>query len=138
MNKIIRNLIEEYKDEGVFSFVLVTDEMLAVEECKIGLSFPKEYVEYIKLYGHGGIGGIEVFGFGKTGTCICSERTLEYRKYGMPTNYISIENCDEWIYCIDCGNEKVVSWSMDGLIKEEYTSFDEYLLDRLNDVIENL
>ena len=42
MNKVIKNLIEEYKDEGVFSFVLVTDEMLAVEECKIGLSFPNE------------------------------------------------------------------------------------------------
>lgn len=138
MTNEIRKLIDEYKDDGIFTFANVTDDMIKTEESKLNISFPKEFVEYLKLYGHGGIGGIEVLGFGKTGTCICTERTIEYRKYGMPLNYIAIENCDEWIYCIDCSNEKIVSWSMDGLIKEEYTSFDEYMMDRINDAIENL
>lgn len=138
MTEEMKKLIEEYKEEGIFTYVNVTDDMIAAEEKKLNLSIPRELVEYLKLYGHGGIGGIEVWGFGKTGVCIFTERTFEYRKHGMPTNLIAIENCDEWIYSIDSSNGKIMSWSIDGLIKEEYKSFDEYMKDRLNDVIENL
>lgn len=51
-----------------------------------------------------------------------------------------MENCDEWLYCIDSSNGKVVSWSPydgDGVV-EVYEDFDSYLLDRFNDAIENM
>ena len=49
-----------------------------------------------------------------------------------------IENADEWLYCIDANTGKVVSWDMSGFIKEEYDSFDDYLIGQMNDAIENM
>lgn len=71
---------------------------------------------------------------------IFAEETEEYRPDGLPDGLVAVENCDEWLYCIDCSNGKVVSWSPyddDGVV-EVYEDFDSYLLDRFNDAIENM
>jgi len=60
------------------------------------------------------------------------------RAEGLPENLIVIENADEWLYCIDASTGKVVSWDMSGFIKEEYDSSDDYLIDQMNDAIENM
>ena len=49
-----------------------------------------------------------------------------------------IENVDEWIDCIDCNTGKVVSWDFTGYIKEDYSSFDDYLMDQMKSAIENM
>ena len=49
-----------------------------------------------------------------------------------------VENCDEWVYCIDCNDGSIVSWDFNGYQKKDYECFDDYLLDRISDAVENL
>lgn len=74
------------------------------------------------------------------GSTAFAEETEEHRPDGLPDGLVAVENCDEWLYCIDCSNGKVVSWSPydgDGVV-EVYEDFDSCLLDRFNDAIENM
>ena len=98
---------------------------------------PSQYLEFLKEYGQGCIGGIEVLGIGANNQLVFVEEILDYRQYGIPQNLIVIENCGEWVYCIDSDTYAIVSWSQD-LTKEEYPDFDSYLLDRFSDAAENL
>ena len=58
-------------------------------------------------------------GVGLTGRAIFVDETLDARKYGLPQNFVIIENVDEWQNCIDCNTGKIVSWDQSGYIKEE-------------------
>ena len=49
-----------------------------------------------------------------------------------------MENCDEWLYCLDCDTGEVVSWSQADGVLPGYPSFDDFLLQDLEDAIENL
>lgn len=66
------------------------------------------------------------------------DTTMDYRDEELPDNLVVIENVDEWLTCIDCNNEKIVSWDFNGYIKEDYTCFDDYLIDQMNSAIENM
>ena len=67
------------------------------------------------------------------------EKTLEFRSYGLNDDKIVIENCDEWIYCLDVKNGAVMMWSQgDKKYKINYNNFIEYLNDRISDAIENM
>ncbi len=75
----------------------------------------------------------------KTNKAIFKEVTMQYRNYGLPKNLIVVENCDEWLYCIDTNSKKVVAWDrIDGVLGERYSTFLEFLVDRFNGEIENL
>jgi len=65
------------------------------------------------------------------------DETKKYRKLGLPKEFIVIENCDEWLYCIDSRNGEVVSWNQGG-ISREYPDFDTYVLDRFEEAAENI
>lgn len=138
MNEAIKSLISEYEEPGDFTYARVTDIELETAEKELNLTLPQEYVEFLKNYGHGGICGCCTDGIGLDGSYVFVENTLEYRMEGLPESYIVIENADEWLYCIDANTGAVVSWDMSGYIQMEYNSFDEYLLDRMNDGIENM
>ena len=78
-------------------------------------------------------------GVGKNGKMIFVEKTLEFRSYGLNDDKIVIENCDEWIYCIDVKTGAVMMWSQgDKKYKINYKNFIEYLNDRISDAIENM
>ena len=111
--------------------------MLAETEEKLGFGVPEQFLEYLNTYSHGGI-GFEILGIGFDGSISYLEETLEYREDGLPENLLVIENCDEWLYCIDVNTDEVVSWSIDEDPRVEYACFDDYLVDRLNDAVENL
>ena len=137
MNSQINDLITRFGDKGFFTKVAPTQEMLAEVKEKLGFSVPEQFLEYLKTYSHGGI-GFEILGIGFDGSISFLEETLEYREDGLPNNLLVVENCDEWLYCIDANTGEVVSWSNDGDPRVEYPGFDDYLADRLNDAIENL
>ncbi|ACV22894.1 SMI1 / KNR4 family [Slackia heliotrinireducens] len=138
MNDKIKELISKYEDEGFFTRVPPTPEMVKEAQEKLGVEIPEQFLEYLNIYSYGGINGTEILGIGMTGKIMFLEETLEYRRYGLPNNLIVVENCDEWVYCLDAETGKVVSWSqLDGL-KDEYPSFDDFLLDELNEAIANL
>ena len=138
MNDIILNTIKKYEVKGDFNYASVTDDMISDAEEILGVKLPNQYVDYIKMFGHGGIAGVEILGVGLTGKMIFVESTLEYRADELPGNLVVIENVDEWLMCLDCDTGKVVSWDFTGYIKEEYDSFDDYLMDHMNNAIENI
>lgn len=139
MSENVYEIISEHERKGDFTYADVTNEMLAGAERRLGVELPVEYGEFLKYYGHGGIGGIEVLGVGKNGLMIFENETSKYRTYGMPRELIAIENCDEWVYCINTYNNRVVMWSRGRVgYLDAYGSFEEYLRDRVNDILENM
>ena len=98
---------------GKKTYADVEDNAFALAEEELGISIPSQYLWFLKTYGHGGLNGIETLGVGKNKKLIFKDETLKYRTYGLPHNLIVIENCDEWVYCIDSLNGKVKMWSRD-------------------------
>lgn len=138
MNDLMLETIKKYEEPGDFTHVMVTDEMIAAAENALDVKLPKQYIEFLQMFGHGGVGGFEIMGVGLTGRMIFVDTTLEYRDEDLPKNLVVIENVDEWLTCIDCNTEKIVSWDFSGYIKEDYDCFDDYLMDQMNNVIENI
>lgn len=133
------NTIKNNESKGDFTYVEVTKDMLKEAEKELNLKMPKEYVWFLQKFGHGGIGGIEVIGIGKNKTLAFVKETLKYRMYGLPSELIVIENCDEWLYCINSIDEKIVMWSQgNSRYTEAYDNFESYLEDRINDILENM
>ncbi len=112
--------------------------MISDAEHILNVKLPEQYISFLKLFGHGGIGGIETLGIGKTGRFIFADMTMDYREEDLPANLVVIENVDEWLNCIDCNTEKIVSWDFSGYIKEDYECFDDYLIDQMESAIENM
>lgn len=138
MNKLYE-LIKKHESKGDFTHAIVTEGMLDEAEKRLGIEILEEYRYFLKKFGHGGIGGIEVLGVGKNGSLIFEKETLKYRTYGLPNELIAIENCDEWVYCVNSMNGKVVMWSRGDIeYSEKFDSFEKYLHDRVNDILENM
>ena len=116
MNARIRTLIAQHEQKGDFTHVAPTEEMLASAQRLLDVTIPQQFVDYLAEYSHGGVGGIE----------------------GLPHNLLAVENCDEWLYCLDCDTGEVVSWSQVDGVLPGYPSFDDFLLQDLEDAIENL
>ncbi len=138
MNNQIIETIKKYEEPGDFTHAKVTDKMIADAEKKLSVKLPQQYIAFLQMFGHGGIGGIEVMGVGLTGKMIFVDTTMDYRNEDLPDNLVAIENVDEWLTCIDCNTEKIVSWDFSGYIKEDYACFDDYLIDQMNSAIENM
>ena len=62
MNDIILNTIKKYEVKGDFNYASVTDDMISDAEEILGVKLPNQYVDYIKMFGHGGIAGVEILG----------------------------------------------------------------------------
>ncbi|MCM1254280.1 MAG: SMI1/KNR4 family protein [Clostridium sp.] len=138
MNELYE-LLKKHEERGDFTHAVVTEEILNEAENRLGIKIPEEYKYFLKEFGHGGIGGIEVIGIGKNDVLVFEKETLKYRAYGLPDELIVIENCDEWLYCINSIDGKVVMWSNGNIgYAEKFDSFDTYLYDRVNDILENM
>ena len=138
MNSKLTNLIAQYEQDGDFTHAAPTKDMLAAAERLLGVTIPRQFVEFLQEYSYGGIGGVTILGVGLDGSMAFLEETLDYRKYGLPHNLLAVENCDEWLYCLDCDTGEVVSWSQVDGVLPGYPSFDDFLLQDLEDAIENL
>ena len=57
--------INEYEEKGDFTYANVDDIIISKAEEILDLKIPEQYCWFLKNYGHGGIGGIEIFGVGK-------------------------------------------------------------------------
>ncbi len=133
------NVISKYEKKGSFTHSFVDDNLICYAEKELNLSIPEEYRWFLKKYGHGGLDGMEIIGVGKNGRLVFVDYTLELRKYGLSNTMIAIENCDEWIYCLDSNTQNVVMWFLKSERYEVvYNNFIEYLTDRINDAIENI
>lgn len=139
MKEKVINMIKEYSDDGDFIGEVSNGEIINVAEKELGLNLPEEYKWFIKNYGQGGIGGVQILGVSKANRPMFRDVTVEYRNYGLPNNLIVVENCDEWLYCLDTDTQKVIVWDrISGVLGERYNTFLEFLTDRFNDEIENM
>ena len=139
MKEEIQKLIEEYSEDAIFTGKISSDDIIESTITELGVNIPNDYRWFLKNYGQGGIGGVEILGISKMNKAIFKDKTLEYRNHGLPNNLIVVENCDEWLYCIDVDTERVVSWDrINGVLGERYATFLEFLIDRFNDEIENM
>uniref|UniRef100_UPI004056903C SMI1/KNR4 family protein n=1 Tax=Agathobacter sp. TaxID=2021311 RepID=UPI004056903C len=124
--------------ENAFLMRFPTEKELSEAKDQLGFNIPDEYVWFLKTYGHGGF-FFEFLGYGINGNAILVEKTLYERKFGLPTELLVIENCDEYVVCIDSSTGKVVSWSKhdkDGVIVVA-NDFYEYFMDRVENAIAN-
>lgn len=139
MKQRIIHMIEEYSEDGDFTGRILDIKVIDDIKKKMRMDLPSQYEWFIRNYGQGGIGGVQVLGISKVNRAVFWDVTKEYRKYGLPNNLLVIENCNEWLYCIDVNTEKVVKWDMiGGVISERYRTFLDFLVDRFNDEIENI
>lgn len=73
------------------------------------------------------------------GSAIFVNKTIHEREFGLPKELLVIEDCDEYVYCIDTVSREIVSWSKhdnDRVIKVA-DSFYEHFLDNIDNAIEN-
>ena len=138
MNKQIEELISSYEDDKDYTRMPLTDEMASTVKKELGVELPEQYVDYLNEYSHGGIAGVNILGIGLTGRIIFLDVTKDYREEGLPKNFVAIENCDEWLYCLNCDTGEVYYWDWFGNERKEFDSFDEFLLSEYKDAIENL
>ena len=138
MNDKIKSLISQYERKGSFTYMKLTPSMLASAQQQLGVTIPAQFIDYINSYSHGGIGGIEILGIGFDNSICFLEETLDYRSYGLPENLLVVENCDEWLYCIDVNTNQVVSWSFEDGVRVEFPDFDTFLLQEIQNAIENM
>ena len=101
MNTKILETIKKYEEPGDFTHAIVTDEMISSAERALGVKLPQQYLDFLKMYGHGGIGGIEILGVGLTGRMIFVDTTMDYRNEDLRANFVVNEKVDEWLTCID-------------------------------------
>lgn len=139
----IIQIINQVSEQGDFTGG-VNDNRISEIETMLNVRLPESYKWFIKEYGHGGIGGIEILGVSKAEIPSCVKETQKYRQYGLPEYFVVVENCDEWLYCLDLsqlanGECRVVDWDRKGNIGiRSYNSFEEFLEDRFNDALENM
>ncbi|MDO4178664.1 MAG: SMI1/KNR4 family protein [Phascolarctobacterium sp.] len=138
MNQELRIAIKRHESIGDFTYPIVEDKLISEAEHKLCLVLPISYIEFLKEFGHGGLDGIETFGIGKNNQLIFVDETLKYRNLGLPHNFIVIENCDEWLYCLDSNNGQIITWTYNETPEFSFNSFDEYLQCRINDAIDNM
>ena len=110
MKEEIKKLIEEYSEDMFFTGEISSDDIIEGAVTELGVNIPNDYKWFLKNYGQGGIGAVEILGISKINKPVFKDKTLEYRNHGLSDNLIVVENCDEWLYCIDVDTEKVVSW----------------------------
>ncbi len=139
MNNTIKELISRYEEEDDFTRMSPTPEMLAKVKSELGVDIPTQFLEYLNDYSYGGIGGVRILGIGFDNSIMFMEETQEYREDGLPHKFIVVENCGEFLYCVDSETGEIVSWSpyddLGALVC--YPDFDSYLLERLQDTIDN-
>lgn len=135
----LENLI--YQNQTIFEDAFlghVTDREILQAEKKLGIKIPPPFIWFLKKYGSGGY-YFDIIGYSKNGKLEFIEETLNQRKNGLPKNFLIIENCDEFYYCIDTSNGKIATWSQhdnDGIIYR-FNNFYDFLKDNLVNAIEN-
>ena len=133
---LIRTHGEVFQD--AFLITNPSDEDIKRAEQELGFEIPENYLWFLKKYGHGGF-FFEFLGYGLTGNPLFVRETLKQRENGLPENLMVIENCDEYVACINIDNGNIVSWSNydnDGMIVKK-TCFEDYFIDCIENAIDN-
>lgn len=138
---IIKIIKEDTSDSSMFTGGVDTDKIYYIEN-ELDVKLPNSYKWFLKTFGYGFIYGIEILGYGKFTPPLVVTKTLDYRKYGLPNEYVVIEDCDEFIYCLDTSKMEnnecpVISWDMQNLILFEEKNFIRFYFRELLNMKDN-
>lgn len=109
----IKKIIEEKSlsfEEGF------NEEEIKKAEEELKVCFPYEYKFLLSNFGYLTFIGFEIFALGEDEKISCVSKTLFWREYGLPKDFIVISDSgSEWLECLDTGvdsNETnpVVAW----------------------------
>ena len=88
MTEEIKKIIDTYEEKGDFTYTTITNDQIEEAQKALGVKIPEQYLDFLRTYGHGGIGGIEIIGIGKSGKMLFLDETLKYREYGLDEKLI--------------------------------------------------
>lgn len=80
MNDAIKEIIKKYEVSGDFTRTPYDPAIVSAAEKVLGFNLDESYITFIKEYGHGGIGGIEIMGIGKNNVLISADETMSCRE----------------------------------------------------------
>ncbi|MGY5611793.1 SMI1/KNR4 family protein [Vibrio brasiliensis] len=116
----------------------VSSEDINHLEKEIGLSLSHSYKWFLTEFGALDIFGEEkILGISKDDSFSSLQKTIEYWEKGLPRYCIVIQDCDEWIYCLNTNKLKkdemsIVSWDLEeGLSGELWSDFGKFLMETL-------
>ncbi|WCN36407.1 SMI1/KNR4 family protein [Aneurinibacillus uraniidurans] len=134
--------IQEHSDDTDFTGG-IPDEDTEKIESKLKVEFPQSYRWFLKNYGSGGLFGVDILGCGKSSIPSVVSNTERLRNLGLSPEYIVIENCEEFFYCLDTGDLlngecPVISWDrVAGFSGKRADNFYDFLSSRLSEAKEN-
>lgn len=120
----------------------INEKVINDIENELRITLPNSYKWFLLNYGSGGIFGVDIIGVGKLDQHSVVIFTEEKRKLGLNKDFVIIEDCDEYIYCLDTsklsnGECPVISWDQfEGYDSKEADNFYEFLFNRLVDAKE--
>ena len=97
MTEKLLNLIQRYEEEGDFYYAELSDDGIKKAEGVLEFKLDSLFVSFVKKFGFGGVGGVEIYGVAANQELVFLTETLEYRKCGLPNNLLVIENVDEYL-----------------------------------------
>ncbi len=143
MIKDIINLMTKYEEflniEGS-----VDEKIIESMEKKIGIVFPKEYREYLKLYGSGCVRGFSIAGVVPGFSLTVEESINNWRKKGLENKFIPIYDVDEFVYVLDSAieNGPVYIYRGDEMIKTNLSkvnnNFVEFVISQIENRIQDM
>jgi SMI1 / KNR4 family. len=132
----VEKIISENIHAGFFTGGTQENVIKEIEN-RLGVTLPNSYKWFLLRHGSGGVFGVDIIGVGKSNQACVVIETEKKRKLGLNKELVVIEDCDEYIYCLDTsklsnGECPVISWDeYDGYDSIESNNFYEFLLDRL-------
>ncbi|MBU3157988.1 SMI1/KNR4 family protein [Clostridium estertheticum] len=138
MKEKILEMIGQYEEENDFYGKLKEYDIEYVEDV-LKVKFPESYKWFILNYGSGGICGVEVLGIEKRNDSSVVKITERYRKLGLGSECIVIEDLGEFIICINTSKKnEIIRWDRVNKVNEyRYKNFYEYLIDTFKEAIDN-
>jgi antitoxin YobK len=136
MTKSKNDIIVHINDFGIkiHKFTKVDYGQINNIEKDLMVSLPNSYKWFLSEYGLLIMPGYIILGTGLDKTAACVKSTLDWREYGLPQEFVVIEDGgNDWIFCLDTsqmveGECPVVDWWQgDGVGKESFPTFFDFL-----------
>ncbi|OTW89004.1 spore coat protein [Bacillus thuringiensis serovar cameroun] len=146
MNDKIISIISTYEKDGDFMGVVNEDTIQETAQM-LNLTFPNSYLWFLKQYGSGGLDGMDINGCETTAadSSVVYHTKLYRETYNLPEQYIVLNDIDGTVTCLDTNQMKdgecpVVFCSRFSkeLYAITYENFGDYLLDSLQESVDNL
>lgn len=144
LENIIKNSLKPNGEpiDGYYTGPSNDEDIISIEQL-LSVHLPEDYKWFLKHFGSGGSYGVLIFGIGKVQPPKVVKETQNWRKLGLPKHFVVIEDCDEWVTCLNTQNYTegkcpVVAWSPnDSVPTFKAESFEEYLSNSFRERIQD-